>query len=475
MSEATAVADRPQQQVTIEEVGPARKKLVITVPESRIQETIEQSYSSVGTDAAIPGFRKGHAPRRLVERRFGESIRSDVKGRLISEAYTQAVEDEGLDVLGQPEIEGVEELELPESGDFVITAEVEVTPEVELPPYNELKVEKKVEPVTDEDVTAELEKFRERQGRMLPVDDAQAEPGDFLMGRLRLMAGEVTAEQANDTEGPEVQPLREQNPGYVLVNGEDKEFKGHVLGILIPDLGKQAAGKKAGDTIAIPMTGPSGHEDEKIKDQPITVVVNIDNIQRLQPASMEETLEAAQAETEDELRERVKGFLEQRRQQEAQAGAHTQVRDQLAERVELALPEGLTGRQTDRVLRRREMELLYEGKTLEEAQQEVAEMRSGSEEEARKQLKMFFILDKAAKDLEIEVSQNELNGRIAMLAAQQNRRPEKLRQDMQQRGELEQLYLQLREQKTLDAILEKAEVTGNAPAETETETEQTEA
>ncbi len=129
------------------------------------------------------------------------------------------------------------------------------------------------------------------------------------------------------------------------------------------------------------------------------------------------------------------------------------------ENVDLELPKGVTGRQTARVLQRQQMELAYRGVPEDEIAQQIAEAREGSEEEAIRQLKLFFILDKAAKDLEVEVNENEINGRIAMMAQQQGRRPEKLRQEMHKRGQIEQLYLQVREQKVMDQIIEKASIT----------------
>ena len=205
-------------------------------------------------------------------------------------------------------------------------------------------------------------------------------------------------------------------------------------------------------------TGPSGHENEKIKDQPITLKIELKQVERLEPATTEQVVEQAGLESEEDLKARIKEMLEERLGQEQQADINRQITDQLAEKVELELPEGLTGRQTERVLRRQRLEMMYQGTSEQEIEEKLAEMRSGSEEEARRQLKMFFIIDQAAKDLEIEVGEGEINGQIAMMAMQQGRRPEKLRQQMMQRGELEQLYLQIREQKTLAAIAEKAKV-----------------
>jgi trigger factor len=161
----------------------------------------------------------------------------------------------------------------------------------------------------------------------------------------------------------------------------------------------------------------------------------------------------------------VRENAEQRAQNEQKSSMYDQVRKQLLDKVELELPEKMTGRQTARVLRNQAMDLAYRGVPEQQIEQQIAELRSSSEEEAKRQLKLFFILDQAAKDLNIEVNDQEVNGRITMMALYQGRRPEKLRQQMQRSGEIESLFLSIRDQKTLDKILESAKITDvDAPA-----------
>ena len=218
-------------------------------------------------------------------------------------------------------------------------------------------------------------------------------------------------------------------------------------------------GKKVGDIVTISMTGPSSHEEEKIKDQPITIKMEISAIHRIEPASMEDVVERMGLGSEEELTERVKTSLEQRAEQNQKADLYQQACDQLVEKVALELPSGISSRQTERVLQRQTMDMMYRGTPATEIDEKVAELRTESEEAAQRQLKQFFILDKASKDLDVDVDEQELNGRIAMMAMQSGRRPEKVRQEMMQQGQIEQLYLQIREQKTLDKIIEQATVT----------------
>ena len=306
--------------------------------------------------------------------------------------------------------------------------------------------------VSDDDVTAEIERFRERMGRMTPVEDESAEiaEGDFVQVDARLYAGHGVAEDA--------EPLQHQHDAYVLVHGEEHDYKGHVMGILVPDMGKRLAGQKAGETVTIEMTGPSGHEDEQVKDQPITLSLRLKRIERLEPVPMERVIEQLGVESEDEVRDSVRQMLEQRAQQQAESQMHEQAVDQLLEKIDLELPENLTSRQTEQALQRQRMEMLYQGTPPQEIEERMAELRSESEDRAKRDLKRFFILDRIAKEMEVEVDQSELNQRIAMYAMQSDRRPERVRQEMQERGELQQLYLSVREHKTLETILEQAQV-----------------
>ena len=442
---------RGEQTVKVEEAGPALKRLHIQLPESRIKAKIEETYATLSTDAVLPGFRRGRAPRRLIEKRFAESVQGDVKGQLLSESYTQAIEDEKLDVIGEPDVKDIEELKVPDSGPMSYTVEVEVTPDFEMPSFDGIKVEKKTRQVADDDVTKEIEQYRERYGQMSAVEDATVGEGDYVQSDVKILAGE--------NAGDDAEVLHEHPGAYTLVHGDDKEHKGHVAGILVKDMGQRLTGKKVGDVVDIAMTGPESHENESIKGQPITIRMAITHVHRLTPAALEDLLPQFGMQSEDELRERLRTMLEQRNEQTQQADMHKQVTEQLVDAVQLDLPEGLKGRQIERALQRQQMELLYSGAQPDEVEQKLAESRSEGEAAAVRQLKTFFVLDKAAKQLEIEVQENEINGRIAMMAMQQQRRPEKLRSEMRQRGELEQLYLSIREQKTLDKIIEQAQVT----------------
>jgi len=437
--------------VTVKDVGPARKCLTIEVPASRITGMLGDSYGKLQNSADVPGFRRGRAPRRLIEKRFNSAVRDDVRGQLISESFSQAVEDEKLEVIGEPDVKDVEDIELPESGPLTFEVEVEVAPSFELPTLEGISLTREPADVTGDQIDEELTRLQERLGRSSAVEDAACAEGDVLATEATILAGE-DAEDGAEQLGHHPQAM-------VHVGSKKDKTPGQVVGILVDDLTKKVVGHKAGDTIRLSTMGPSGHEDEKLRDTKITIVLNVQGVMRLEPATPEQVAESFAMENVEKLREYLEGMLKVRATRRQEQALREQVCDHLIEKVGMDLPEQLTGRQSERIIRRQELEMSSWGLTNEQIQQRVAETRASNEQEAQRQLKVFFILTQAAKQLEVEVTDEQVNYQIAAMAAEQRRRPEKLRQEMTRSGQLEHLYLLIRERTTLDKIVEKASIT----------------
>ena len=141
-----------------------------------------------------------------------------------------------------------------------------------------------------------------------------------------------------------------------------------------------------------------------------------------------------------------------------QAAMRQQVADHLLEKVSMDLPERLTAGQTERLMQRQRVEMMYQGIDEMVIEQRIAEMRDASSEQAAKELKLSFILNKAAEDLEVRVEEAEVNGRIAQMAAERGARPDQLRQQLIQSNQVGAVVQQIREHKTIDAIIAKAKV-----------------
>src|SRR5262245_58760008 len=145
-NEGAAVADAQEEEFTysvkVEDAGPGAKKVSVEIPADRIKTKLEEQFKDLRKQAAIPGFRVGHAPQKLVEKMFASDVRNQVRGDLIRESYEQALEKNSINVLGEPEFENAEKLDLPDNGPLTYTFSVEVQPEFELPDLKTLKVKK---------------------------------------------------------------------------------------------------------------------------------------------------------------------------------------------------------------------------------------------------------------------------------------------------------------------------------------------
>jgi trigger factor len=439
----TAVAEQDEKDfeypVTIEDAGPGAKKVSIEIPRDRIEKVMEQQFKELRQQAAIPGFRPGHAPQKLIEKRFQSEIKDQVRRQLISESYQQAVEKNKLQVIGEPEFDDPEKIELPEEGNLSYSFQVEVQPEFALPLMGELKVRRPKVNITDDNVEQAMNNLREQQGTLIPVEDRGVEEKDYLTADVHVKVdGEVIAHQ-HDAQ---------------LV-----ARPGRVAGVQVDDLDKQLEGMKVGEKRVIKVTGPESHPSEKMRGKEAEVEVDLKDVKRLELAEVTpEFLAELGFENESELRDALRQQMEEKIRYDVQQAMREQVNKFLLDNVQLDLPKKLSDRQAERVVSRRAIDLMMRGVPREQVEASVERLRHGAQDEAVRELKLFFILQKIANDMAVDVDEAELNGRIAMLAAQRGRRPEKMKQEMSKDGSLMSLYVQMREQKAIDRILAQAQV-----------------
>lgn len=430
--------------IKIEDVGPSRKRLTITIPASRVAEQMEMSIGTIAAEADIPGFRKGRVPRHVVEKRFGRMIRDETKNQLVSTAYSEAVEQHGLRVLGEPEnAEGLEDLEVKPDSPITFSLEVEVAPEFELPELEGIEVKKPSADVTDEMVGEHVEQLRQNEGDLEPQE--QAEPGDFCIGKGRIV----------DEEGTERLTL---DGAVIQIPRKDSDGKGAILGVLVPDFAKQVGSPQVGDTLEIKTVGPENHENPELRGKKLTISFEISQVQRIMPASIEDLVARYGLTDEQQFRETVTLQLNQRAVIDQQAAMREQIAEHLLESVEMELPEKLTESQAERNMQRQRMEMMYRGVDPMLIEQRMAEVRAKSQESARRELKLFFILGRVAEKFNVQVSEDEVRGRISQIAAERNMRPQDLFEQLMQQNQIPHVAQQIREHKAIDEVLSRAKV-----------------
>lgn len=441
-NETAAVAEQEQDfeyPVKIEDAGPGAKKVSIEIPRERISAKLAEQFKNLRKQAAIPGFRPGHAPQKLVEKMFASNVRDQVRGDLIRESYEQALKKNKLQVLGEPEFENAEEIKLPDDGPLTYSFSVEVQPEFTLPDLANLKIQKQKVEITDENLEQAMNNLREQQGTLVPVEDRGVQAKDYLVADVHVKEGETVVAHQHDAQ--------------VVAH------PGRIAGLQVDDLDKQLEGMKPGETRTINVKAPETHANEAIRGKDVQVEVALKDIKRLDLAEVDqEFLEDLGFSNESDLREALRQQMVENLQYRVQQSMREQVNNFLLENVQLDLPAKLSDRQVDRVISRRAVDLMMRGMPQHQVEANLERLRGGAKEEAARELKLFFILRKIANDRNVNVTEGELNGRIAMLASQRGRRPEKVKQEMSKDGTLANMYVQMREQKAIDQLLAGAQI-----------------
>lgn len=436
--------------VTIEDAGPCRKKVSIEIPGDRVGEKITAAFSELEGSVSLPGFRPGKVPRKLIEKRFGPQLREETKRQLVGEAYQAAVKDNELRIVGEPE--GGDELNdaaIEAGKPIAFSIHVEVAPEFDAPDVAGFEVKKPKLEITDEMVDEQIERVCVNEGDLEAQKTAEA--GDYCVGHGVLTLDDG-GEQVHDIEGAVIQLPKD---------GE----KGMILGVTADDFSKQVGSPKRGDTVTVKTTGAENHEVEAVRGKAVTATFEISEIQRVIPASVETVVSKYGLADEEALRNGVKKQLESRLFAQKQAVMRRQAATKLLDGVDFDLPERLTANQAARNLQRRRMELMYQGVDPEEIEEKLAEMRESSDEVATRELKLFFILDKLAQEHNVQISEQDIAGAIIQMAMARGVEPAQLRNELAESGQIQAVAQQVREHKTLDAVLEKAKVVEVDPSE----------
>ena len=357
------------------------------------------------------------------------------------------LEQESLDVLGEPEIE-LEKILLPEEGDLQFSFEVEVAPQFDLPDYEGIEIHRPPVEITDEDVDRALEGLLRSYGRFKPVDSPAAE-GDMVVADVSIRGDDIDVEHKNV---------------------ELRVAPAEIEGIPLEDLGKVLTGLKVGQSAQVKAEVPAGHPREQWRGKEVTFDLTVRDVKRLEAPELTDEF-AAQAGfgSVQEVRETARRQLEARAEQNRRRSMRRQVEKYLLEHTSLELPEGITARHTNGLLSRRYVQLLMAGVPQEQIRQNLQTLRERVSSEAVEQLKLSFILEKLAEAEGVEVDDAEVNAHIAEMARRQNRRPERLRQEMRDEGSLDSLRASIREEKAVAKILEKARIVDGEPPAEETD------
>jgi trigger factor len=431
--------------VTIEEAGPCKKRVSVEIPEETVKKTTDEQYETLRKEALLPGFRKGRAPRRLLEKRFGKETTEQIKLKLLAEASDSALKDNKLDILRDPDID-FEKVELPAAGPLKFEFDVEVRPEFDLPKLEGIPVEKQKLKVTDEQIDTEIERLQKWSGIWTPRDGGKVELDD-----------QIIADVVLKTEGIEEEQKLNNIEIYVRGNG----FVGAVP---VENLDELLIGAKSGDTKQTSVDVPKTYFRQEYRGKKVDIQIAVKEAKWLKPAALDENFfNRVGVKDENELREKLQASLQARLEQQVKSEMAEQIYKYMLDNTKFDLPVDIVAEQSDALLKRQYSNLIMRGIAREQIEQQMEQLKAGSDRQANDQLKILFIMAKVAEKLKIDVTDEEINGHIAKLATQRGQRPERMREEMERDGSLAQFKLQVKEEKCIAKLLESAKITEIEP------------
>ena len=374
------------------------KKLVIEVPAAEFDAAIEKAYQKNKNKINIQGFRKGKAPRALIEKMYGAGVfYEDAANSLIPDAYSAAAKESGLEIVSRPEID-VTQVE--KGKEFIFTATFAVKPEVKLGEYKGIEVEAAKIEVTDEEVAADLENARQQQARMITVEDRPVQDGDI-----------ATIDYEGFVDG---------------VAFEGGKAEGHALTIgshsFIDTFEEQLIGKNIGDEVEVNVTFPAEYHAEELAGKPALFKVAIKGIKcrELPELNDEFAQEASEFDTLDEYKADVKAKLQARKEKEAEAAKREAVITKIIENAEMDIPEAMVDQQKMQMLEDFEMRLRSQGLSIEQYMQFTGmtanKFMESMAPQALKDIQYRLVLEAIAKEEKIEVEDSELDAEYQAIA-----------------------------------------------------------
>ncbi|MCH4191906.1 MAG: trigger factor [Butyrivibrio sp.] len=423
--------------VQVEKLEKSMAKLTIEVSADDLEKAIETAYQKNRGKISIPGFRKGKAPRKLIEQMYGKGVfYEDAANELINSEYPKAAEESGEDIVSNPKID----ITQVESGKpFIFTAEVALKPPVSLGKYKGVKVEKADLDVTDADVDAEIDKQRNTNARTVEVTDRAVKKDDMITLDFE---GFVDGEAFKGGKGED----------YPLTIGS---------GAFIPGFEEQLIGVEAGKETEVKVKFPADYQAAELADKDATFKCTVKTIKEKQLPELNDEFasDVSEFETMAEYREDAKKKLAERKASEAKAKKEDEAVKAVIEDSEMELPEAMIETQQRQIVNDFAQRLQMQGLSMDQYLQytgsSVDKMMEQVKPQAEERIKSRLVLEAVAAAEKLEATDEEFEAELKKMADQYKMEIEKIKGMISER-EQKQIREDLAVQKAADFVVENS-------------------
>ena len=424
--------------VTVERVE-NEATLKITAPAADVNAGFKKAVQKIANQVNIPGFRKGKAPRAIIEMHYGkEAVKQEAFEEVANKAYSEALEQEHLIPVSDPK---VEESTFEEGKDMELTIKVTLKPEPELGEYKGLHVEKKEAVVTDEQVEAQIKELQNRNAKMVVAEDgAVIEKGDFAIIDF---AGTVDGEPFSGGEGK----------GYPLEVGSNS---------FIPGFEDQLVGLSKGDSTDVEVTFPEEYFVKELAGKEAVFKVNIQDVKRKELPELTDEYVAANSEfkTVEELRANYKERMQKAAEANAKAEYEHELIDLAVANAKFSVPEIMIEDKISQMVEEMKMSLESRKMSLDMYMKytglDMAKIRENQRPVAEENVKTDLVLDAIAKAEDIQVDMNDVDAEIAAISAQHGAAPEEVKKIIKANGTMGLLLANILRRKAAHVVLDSA-------------------
>jgi len=423
--------------VTVENGENQQVTLTVEVEAAEVSKAVEKAVKRLSNRVNIPGFRKGKAPRKIIERNVGmDAIMQEAFDIVGPKAFADALEEQKIEPVSRPQID-IETLE--DGKDLVFKATVTPRPEVKLGEYKGLKVEKNVEAVTDEDVEKQLKTFQDRQGKMVDAPEgSEVKDGDFTTLDFE---GFVDGEAFEGGKGQD----------YPLQIGS---------GSFIPGFEDQLIGAKIGEEKEVNVTFPEEYHAKELAGKAATFKCTIRSIKQKELPAMDDELakKVSKFETLEELKADVRKNLEENAARKAENDQKSAAIEMATNNITVDIPAVMIDNRVEGMIREMAMRLEQQGMSfdayLQYAGTDINKIREDYRETAEKNVRTDLMLEEVAKAEDIKVEAKDLDAEVAGMAAAYGATPQQVQKIIKEQGRVGDLAATVLRKKTAQFIID---------------------
>lgn len=425
--------------VTVAESGPCRRTVSIVVPAERVKAHVDKVFQDAAGQVQLKGFRPGKVPRKVLEQKYGEEIRSEAKETLINQSFEDAVRDQHLHPIGRPNVEGIGDGPLDEAAALEFKVLFDVKPEFEVGDVKGVEVPRGESEVSEDDVNNALQQLAAEKRTLNSVDEPVGD-GDFVKMELvyKNEAGDVVLERSGA-----------QLNTNIPIAGTDAET-----------FAARLRGAEKGQDLSLEIEYPESFEKEDVRGTKGTVDMNVSEVLRVTPAPIDDDLaKGYDFENLDEMKEDLTKRLGQEKSRSNEQRTENDLINVLVNENPFDLPESMVADQLEHSLAEFKKRLEQSGAKDSELEKRVEEARPEAQQDAERRVRVFFLLDAIAKKEKIFVTEGDIEAELRQIAAQHSVAVNEVREHYEKNKLLADLRLSVMERKVRDFLRQHAKLT----------------